>query len=134
MIRMQGPGSGEGSGEVWRVWRVDMKQGGEEGETGRGATGEGETGRGQWGEGGGQRGGRRGGGQQGRGDGEGETGRGMTERGQWGRGDGEGATGVGEMGREEKEGGKPHRMPGWNEVTVFSDLCLPVQRRVPQLV
>ena len=25
-------------------------------------------------------------------------------------------------------------MPGWNEVTVFSDFCLPVQCRVPQLV
>ena len=25
-------------------------------------------------------------------------------------------------------------MPGWNEVTVFFLLCLPVQRRVPQLV
>ena len=34
-------GSGEGSGEVWKV---DVKQGGGEGETGRGATGKGRLG------------------------------------------------------------------------------------------
>ena len=50
-------GSREGSGEVWRVWTVDMKEGGG-GEAGRGAIGKerlgGGNGEGQWGEGGGQ--------------------------------------------------------------------------------
>ena len=74
-------GSGEGSGEVWRV---DMKEVG----------GEGETGKGQWGGG----------------DWEGEMGRRMTGRGATGRGDGEGAMGRGRWGggtgREGKDGGK----------------------------
>ena len=54
-------GGGEGSGEVWRVWRVDKKEGDGEGETGRGATGrgdwEGTMGRGRRATGGGRRGG-----------------------------------------------------------------------------
>ena len=48
MIRMQGLG-GEGSGEVWRVWTVDMKEGGGGEEGGESGNREGETGRGQWG-------------------------------------------------------------------------------------
>ena len=36
-------GSGEGSWEMWRVWRVDMKEGGG-GEVGRGAMGKGRLG------------------------------------------------------------------------------------------
>ena len=46
-------GSRAGSGEVWRVWTVDMKEGGGGGGEERGNR-EGETGRGQWGGGGGQ--------------------------------------------------------------------------------
>ena len=73
-------GSGERSGEVWRV---DMKKGGGEGETGRGTMG-----KGRLGEGNGER-------EEGNGEGgnrEGEMGMG----GNW----------VGEMGREGKDGGK----------------------------
>ena len=59
-----------------------------------------------------------------------------TGRGQWGGEDGEGATGRGrreggqrEWGEERERGGgilqmdmiQAHGMPGWNEVTVFSD-------------
>ena len=46
IIRMQGLGVGREVGRWWRVWRVDMKEGGG-GEVGRGAkNGEGETARG----------------------------------------------------------------------------------------
>ena len=60
----------------------------------------------------------------------------VTGRGQWGGEDGEGATGRGRReggkgnGEEEGERGggilqmdmiQAHGMPGWNEVTVFSD-------------
>ena len=45
-------GSGEGSWEVWKVWRVDMKEGGG-GEVGRGQWGKGRLGggNGEWEEG-----------------------------------------------------------------------------------
>ena len=62
-----------------------------------------------------------------------------------GNGEGKMERGQREWGEEGERGGgilqmdmiQAHGMPGWNEVTVFSDkwsLCLPVQRRVPQLV
>ena len=65
-------GSGEGSGEVWRV---DMKKGGGEGETGRGTTGKGRLGEGngEREEGSGERDNR-----------EGEMGRGATGWVRWG--------------------------------------------------
>ena len=68
-------GSGEGSWEVWRVWRVDMKEGGG-GEAGRGAMGKGRLGggNGEWEEGNEE--GEMGRGQHGGGDREGETGSG----------------------------------------------------------
>ena len=71
-------GSGEVSWEVWRVWRVDMKEGGG-GEVGRLAMGKGRLrgGNGEWKEG----------------NEEGEM-----ERGQQGRGDREGETGSGRLG------------------------------------
>ena len=90
-----------------------------------GDNGEGKIGRGQWGEGGGQRGV----GQQGGGDGEGEMERGATGKGRWGgeqRGGGDGEGG--------ERRGQAHRMPGWNEVTVFSDFVNPCNARVPQQV
>ena len=55
----------------------------------------------------------------------------MTERGQWGRGDGEGATGWGRDGEGGERGGQAHRMPGWNEVTVFSDFVYPCNAGYP---
>ena len=49
--------------------------------------------------------------------------------------DREGATGRGRwgvaMGREGKDGGQAHRMPGWNEVTVFSDFVYPCNAGYP---
>ena len=42
--------------------------------------------------------------------------------------------GRGATGREGNEVVQAHGMPGRNEVTVFSDFCLPMQCWVPQLV
>ena len=83
-------GSGEGSGEVWRVWRVDMKEVG-------GRRGEEQRGRGDWegAVGRGRRAMRRG--RQGGGNREGDTGRGRRGVGDWEWDDGEGGNGVGEM-------------------------------------
>ena len=60
-----------------------------------------------------------------------ETGRGQMGRGRWRGGNGKGETGGGqrEWGEEGERGGgilqmdmiQAHGMPGWNEVTVFSD-------------
>ena len=67
---------------------------------------------------------------------EGETGRRAT-----GRGDGDGGNEEEEMGRgatgrdwrEGKEVVRAHGMPGWNEVTVFSDFACPCNTRYPSL-
>ena len=63
------------------------------------------------------------------------NGEGEMERGQQGEGDGEGGNRVGEMGRGNGEGGErerqAHRMPGWNEVTVFSDFVYPCNAGYP---
>ena len=61
-------------------------------------------------------------------------------RGRWGGGNRKGETEKGTKVRGRRRGKRRgdftdgyDEMPGWNEVTVFSD-CLPMQRRVPQLV
>ena len=98
--------------------RVDMKEGG--GETLRGGNGEGETGRGN-----GERemrkkktGGR---------DGEDVNREGEMGRGAMGRGEGEGG-GIREEGKEVRQA---HGMPGWNKVTVCSDLAYPCNAGYP---
>ena len=67
-------------------------------------------------------------------------GRGAVGR-RWGGGNRKGETGKGAKGRGRRRGKRRveftdgyDEMPGWNEVTVFVWLCLPVHRRVPQLV
>ena len=54
------------------------------------------------------------------------------------RGDAEGGNGEGKIGREQLRGrgrgGQAHTMPGWNEVTVFSDFVYPCNAGYPQLV
>ena len=56
--------------------------------------------------------------------------------GRWGGSDGEEGNGEGEMGkgameRGGKEVGKAHGMPGWNEVTFFSDFARPCNAGYP---
>ena len=78
-----------------------MKKGGGEGETGRGTMGKED-----W--------------ERAMGRGRRATGRGATRRGRWGGGQ--------RVGGDEKGGerrGQAHRMPGWNEVAVFSDFVNP---------
>ena len=116
MIRRQGPGAGRGSGQVWRV---DMKDVGGEGETGKGAMGRGRlggaTGRGRRGGRDGERGnGRR---RWRGGNGEEDDWEDGIGEGRWGRVNGEGA-----VGREGERWGQAHRMPGWHEVTIFLTL------------
>ena len=75
---------------------------------------EGQTGRGQRGGGDGEEGNR-----------EGETGRRAIMRRRWGGGKGEEEMGRGAIRREGREVSQAHGIPGWNEVTVFSDFAYP---------
>ena len=52
---------------------------------------------------------------------EGKTGRGQKGRGRWGGGNEEGG----------ERGGQAHRMPGWKEITVFSDFVYPCNAGYP---
>ena len=70
-------------------------------------------------------------GRMGGGNREGEKGRRATGRGRWRGEQCGGAHGAGGNGEEVKEMGLAHGMPGWNEITVFSELAYPCNASYP---